>query len=133
MTEQVTEIPDIGPVLIKISPKASRISIKLKPFEGVVLVLPRHVKPAEGLRFVMEKKDWILQHLHTLEEKESKLTIFNEHTEFKSRSFALRIVKQVRNDVRLQLNNGILLVSVITSYSIHYTKLYDKLIGSRAS
>jgi len=45
-----------------------------------------------------------------MEEKEQRLTIFDETTEFKSRSFTLKIQKHQRPDIRLQLENGLLTV-----------------------
>ena len=108
MKEAVVEIPELGQVTIRQSAKAKRISIKLKPFQGVTLVVPIGADIREGIAFLKEKKNWIQQNLKKLEEKEDRLTIFDENTEFKSRSFALHISKHKNNNVRLHLNQGIL-------------------------
>jgi len=109
--EHILDIPEIGPVTIKQSKKAARISIKLKPFEGVTLIIPFGSNPQEGIRFLGQKKDWVKVSLKKLEAREGKLTIFNESTHFKTRSFALQIKKHERQDVRLQFKNGLLQVS----------------------
>ncbi len=83
------------------------------------LVLPVGVDPKEGLRFVHEKEEWIRQHLQKMEEKEERLTVFDESTEFKSRSFALRIQQHHRSDIRLQLQNGLLTVHY--PHAVHVT------------
>ncbi|MBS2098377.1 M48 family metallopeptidase [Carboxylicivirga linearis] len=108
MKEAVVEIPELGQVTIRQSAKAKRISIKLKPFKGVTLVVPVGADIRDGIGFLKEKKDWIQANLKKLEEKEGRLTIFDENTEFKSRSFALQISKHTNSNVRLHLNKGIL-------------------------
>ncbi|MCT4588250.1 MAG: M48 family metallopeptidase [Carboxylicivirga sp.] len=108
--EYKVDIPDLGPVLIRMSAKARRISIRLKPFNGTSLIIPLGADVNEGIRFLHEKKDWIKQNLKKLEEKESKLTVFDERTHFKTRSFALEIKKHQQSNVRLQLKNGLLQV-----------------------
>ncbi len=108
--EQKIDIPGLGPILIRLSAKAKRISIRLKPFAGTTVIIPKNGDIKEGIRFLHEKKDWIKTNLKKLEEKEQKLTLFNENTKFKSRSFTLQIQKHQSNNVRLQLKNGLLQV-----------------------
>lgn len=108
--EQTLDIPEIGEILIRRSVKAKRISIRLKPFAGTTLVVPKNGDLKEGIRFIHEKKEWIKANLKKLEEKEQKLTIFSEETKFQARSFALQIQKHTSNKVRLQLKNGLLQV-----------------------
>lgn len=111
MKDQIEiDIPGLGLVLIRMSTKAKRISIRMKPFNGTCLIVPHGVDVKEGIRFLHEKKDWIKSNLKKLEEKENKLTIFDERTSFQSRSFALRISKHQQPKVRLQLQNGLLQV-----------------------
>ncbi len=109
--DQVVDIPKLGAVTIRQSAKAKRISIRLKPFSGVTLIVPQGESIKEGIRFLHEKQAWIQSNLQKLEEKEQKLTIFDEQTEFKTRSFALRISKHAHPKVRLQLKEGILQVN----------------------
>lgn len=108
MKEASLDIPGIGPVTLRQSAKARRISIRLKPFAGVTLVIPKGMDPKEGLRFLNEKKEWVQVNLKKLEEKEDRLTIFDESTAFSSRSFTLQIAQHKSNQVRLQLSNGVL-------------------------
>nr|WP_321406409.1 SprT family zinc-dependent metalloprotease [uncultured Carboxylicivirga sp.] len=108
MKEAVVEIPELGQVTIRQSTKARRISIKLRPFKGVTLVIPVGGDVHEGINFLKEKKQWILANLKKLEEKEDRLTIFDETTQFTSRSFALKISKHNKSNVRLHLHKGIL-------------------------
>lgn len=110
MNEGSIHIPEIGQVNIKESSRAKRVSIRLKPFSGVTLIVPTGGNAQEAIQFVHEKKAWVVKNLKKLEEKEQRLTVFDENTQFKSRSFALKIMTHQRSDVRLQLKNGTLLV-----------------------
>jgi len=115
--EQIIDIPELGEICIRQSAKAKRISIRLKPFAGTTLVIPKGGDIQEGIRFLHEKREWIKANLKKLEEKEQKLTVFDENTTFQSRSFALRIQKHPFSKVRLQLKNGLL--QVFYPASIH--------------
>ena len=106
--DQLIDIPEVGEVLIRHSHKAKRISIRLKPFAPTTLIIPKGSDPREGIRFLQEKRHWIQQQREKLEEKEQRLTIFDEQTQFTTRSFALRIAQHPYPKVRLQLKNGLL-------------------------
>lgn len=108
MNEATIEIPELGNVTIRQSTRARRISIRLQPFKGVTLVVPPGNDVREGINFLKEKKEWIQKNLKKLEEKEERLTIFDENTKFRSRSFALSISKHKDSRVRLHLHQGIL-------------------------
>jgi len=90
------------------SKKARRINIKIKPFQGVELIIPFNGNETDAVNFLVSKKDWVKKALDKIAEKENSLTVFNENTRFKTRSFRLLIEKETRNDIRLLLANGIL-------------------------
>ncbi|MCG8579269.1 MAG: M48 family metallopeptidase [Bacteroidales bacterium] len=123
--EQVINIPGLSDVTIRQSAKARRISIRLKPFSGVTLIIPQNEDVKEGIRFLHEKREWILKNLRKLEEKEQKLTIFDEQTCFQTRSFALRISKHANPKVRLQLKDGILQVYYPSNVPVSSPEIQD--------
>nr|WP_321453813.1 SprT family zinc-dependent metalloprotease [uncultured Carboxylicivirga sp.] len=127
MKEAIVEIPELGQVTIRQSAKAKRISIRLKPFQGVTLVIPVGGDVREGVNFLKEKRQWILTNLKKLEEKEDRLTIFDENTEFKSRSFALRISKHNKNNVRLQLDKGILHIFYPSNFPVTHPGIQENI------
>ncbi len=110
VNEQLVNIPEIGEVTIRISGKARRISIRMKPFTPPMLIVPHGADIQEAVSFLHEKSQWIVQQRRKLEEKEQKLTIFDEHSRFTTRSFALQISQHSQSNVRLQLKNGLLQV-----------------------
>lgn len=101
-------IDNIGPVLFKPDRRCTRLSIRVKPFEGVQVTFPPRFPMEQALQFVEQKKDWLRRALAKIEAREQKLTIFDEQTRFKTKSFSLAIQKANRADVRLQLSNGLL-------------------------
>ncbi len=127
MKEAVVEIPELGEVNIRQSARACRISIRLKPFKGVTLVVPMGADVREAISFLKEKKSWIKENLQKLEEKEERLTIFDESTEFKTRSFALRLATHQKPNVRLALKNGILQVSYPQGEKVTHPKIQESI------
>ncbi len=109
--EQVVVVEGVGEVSVVRSPKARRISIRLKPFGGIRLVLPQRQTIDAGLVFLKKNSDWITKNLKKIEQKERRLTIFDESTVFKARSFVLKIESGARKDVALSYGNGRLLVT----------------------
>lgn len=125
INKQVIDIPELGEVNIRHSAKAKRISIRLKPFEGVSLVIPKDGSIKDGVRFLHEKRTWIKTNLQKLEEKEQKLTIFNENTSFKTRSFALKVSKHSKSNIRLHLKNGLLQVFYPETVSVAHPDIQE--------
>ena len=111
ISDQDIQVDGVGRVSVCYSQRARRISIRLKPFHGIRLIVPPGKSISEGLAFVEVHKAWIKENLQKIEQKEQKLTVFNENTVFKTRSFALKIEKGHRPDVSLVLKNGQLLVT----------------------
>jgi predicted metal-dependent hydrolase len=106
----VVDIENVGPVLFRTDKRCSRLSIRVKPFEGVSVTFPPGYSIKSALAFVNEKSSWIQKSIQKMEKKEELKTIFNEETQFSSRSFTLKIQKADRLDVRLHLQNKILTV-----------------------
>ena len=107
---ELIDIKGVGPVLFQASKRAKRLSIKLKPFEPVKVVVPFDMHPKEALGFVEANKSWILKNMVKVKEKENDLTIFDENTHFKTHSFVLCIRKSKLSQMRMQLKGGVLLV-----------------------
>ncbi len=110
MTKQSTiiELEDLGPVLFRSNPRCKRLSIRIKPGDGVSVTFPPGVPVKDAMTFALDKRDWIQKNLKKIEEKENNLTIFDENSRFKTRSFELRIEKRPRENVRIHLENGLL-------------------------
>ena len=68
------KVNGVGPVLIKHSRRAKRVSISVKAFQGVRVAVPLRVSFNKAIEFVRLKKPWIQNHLAkiTLHETQSR-------------------------------------------------------------
>ncbi len=118
-------IDDIGPVLFKPDKRCTRLSIRVKPFDGVRVSFPPGFSLQRAKAFVEEKKPWLKKALQKMEDREEKLTVFDENTSFKTRSFSLSIQKANRADVRLHLIDGQLKVFYPAHLSVTNTPIQE--------
>tara|TARA_B100000519_G_C14089490_1_gene365598 strand:- start:112 stop:804 length:693 start_codon:yes stop_codon:yes gene_type:complete len=57
------------PVIIRRSPKAQRISLKIDCYNHTaILILPRHASETEGLKFAAQQRQWIAAQIRNLPE-----------------------------------------------------------------
>lgn len=52
-------LPEIGEVSLRHSARAKRLSITIKPFEGVQVTIPKGMPEAQARRFLFRKINWI--------------------------------------------------------------------------
>jgi len=107
---QSINIENIGKVVFRSDRRCKRLSIRLKPLEGIQVLFPPDYSIYAAIEFVKQKRNWIIKARRKIEAQEANYTIFDENTQFHSRSFILKIEKAQRFDVRLFLYNGILKV-----------------------
>jgi hypothetical protein len=103
-------IESIGEVHFRSDSRCKRLSIRLKPLEGIQVLFPPGYAIQSAIEFVNQKRDWIIQTRQKMEAREAELTVFDEDTSFHSRAFSLKIEKAERSDVRLFLYDGVLKV-----------------------
>ena len=107
----LVDIEGIGPVLFKSDARCKRLSIRLKPFEGVSVLFPPGYSVKKALSFVEEKRSWIQQNQAQMAAHENMKTVFNEDTKFRTRTFELRIQSHHSDQLRMTLHGGVLRVA----------------------
>ncbi|MDX2305267.1 MAG: SprT family zinc-dependent metalloprotease [Microscillaceae bacterium] len=85
-------IPKIGEITFVKSTKTRRLSIRIRPLEGVKVTFPESVSFKEAQHFVEEKSSWIQKHLPRIQHIENQWTIFDENTTFRTREHQLEII-----------------------------------------
>lgn len=80
-------------VLLKKSQRARRVSIKIKPFEGVCVSVPHRMSFKKAQEFAFQHSDWILKNHLKVQKQEQSLTRFDETTNFSTRHHKLFIEK----------------------------------------
>ena len=108
-TEKI-DLPDIGEIILRLNPRAKRISIRLKPGEGVLVTVPRTLPVSRALKFVERKKSWILKHLEQIRHMEENKTFFNTETVYAICQYRLVTLQHASNNFRITVSDGTIVV-----------------------
>lgn len=118
-------VDPFGSVEVLLSHRAKRISIRLHSHKGIQLIVPHGNKIQDAIQFLQSHSEWVRVNRKKLDAATQKPTLFDEHTEFKTRSFALKIEKAVRKDVQLTFKNGQLLVTYPNHVPVHHQSVQE--------
>ncbi len=106
MSEKLIYIEGIGEVLLKKSHAAKRITIKIEALKGVRVVMPHYVAFKYASDFAEEKAKWIKETLKKMDEVKTKLTIFDDKTIFRTKYRELKIIAEMRSNLRVQVTSS---------------------------
>lgn len=101
----------IGEIVLRKNARAKRFSITIKPFDGVIVTVPKLGNYTEAEKIVDDKLDWIEKSLEKIEKVEEKRTVFDENTVFNTKKHSLKIISSVRENTLITIKNGILLIN----------------------
>jgi predicted metal-dependent hydrolase len=122
---KVLRIQDLE-IKLKKSFKAKNISIKIKPFEGVLVTVPMLVSFKLAEDFVKTKIKWINKNLNKVQKQEQSYTFFSANNSFKTRSHLVNITSTEwsKNTVHIENTNVKVLISKKLSISSEENQLY---------
>ena len=122
---KVLKIHDLE-IKLKKSFKAKNISIKIKPFEGVLVTVPMLVSFKLAEDFVKTKIKWINKNLNKVQKQEQSYTFFSANNSFKTRSHLVNITSTElsKNTVHIENTNVKVLISKKLSISSEENQLY---------
>ena len=122
---KVLKIHDLE-IKLKKSFKAKNISIKIKPFEGVLVTVPMLVSFKLAEDFVKTKIKWINKNLSKVQKQEQSYTFFSANNSFKTRSHLVNITSTElsKNTVHIENTNVKVLISKKLSISSEENQLY---------
>lgn len=120
MAEKIIEIDGFGKVVVTLSTKSKYIRLSVNRELQTVISLPVHGKIEDGVAFLRKNAAWITQARQKVSNRVAlkPKTIFTEDTEFKTRSFQLKIAPANRNNMHLSLADGFLTVYYPQKYKI---------------
>ncbi|MBN8705081.1 MAG: M48 family metallopeptidase [Bacteroidetes bacterium] len=104
------DLPEIGMVTFKKTAKSRRLTIRIKPKEGIIVTYPHFTTLETAEKFVSEKKAWILKHLNGLKKIEEKATQFDFDLDYKTRQHSLKLSQALTDDIWIQVINGLISV-----------------------
>ena len=122
---KVLKIHDLE-IKLKKSFKAKNISIKIKPFEGVLVTVPMLVSFKLAEDFVKTKIKWINKNLNKVQKQEQSYTFFSANNSFKTRYHLINITSTElsKNTVHIENTNVKVLISKKLSVSSEENQLY---------
>ncbi len=122
---KVLRIQDLE-IKLKKSFKAKNISIKIKPFEGILVTVPMLVSFKLAEDFVKTKIKWINKNLSKVQKQEQSYTFFSANNSFKTRSHLVNITSTElsKNTVHIENTNVKVLISKKLSISSEENQLY---------
>jgi predicted metal-dependent hydrolase len=107
---KVLYFKDIGEIKLLKNSRVNRLSIKVKPFDGVIVSIPNRVSYKQAEDFVFQKTDWIKKSLQRMEKYEDKLSIFDEKSSFKTKKHQLYIEKWDKETISVRVLNWKIMV-----------------------
>ena len=90
MAEKVINIKEIGLIKLNKNSRAKRLTIRIKPFVGVVVTVPSSVSYKYAEKFIHEKKSWIIKSLSKIDKIEEKQTVFIDNSVFTTRNHFIK-------------------------------------------
>jgi predicted metal-dependent hydrolase len=100
----------IGEIVLLKKAGIKNFSIKVKPFDGVILTMPIMATFEQAEAIIDKRIDWIKKSVQKIEKIEEKKTIFLENTPFSTRNHRLHIINVDRNNVKVSIKNGLILI-----------------------
>ena len=105
MTKTVN-IDGIGEVRIEKSPKAKRMNISIRPFEGIRVAIPHSLSYENAIKLIHQKRDWLLKNSAKIRYIENNKTVFDFDTDFQTKKHKLCLIPEKRTDAGVYIGNG---------------------------
>lgn len=110
MTKKIIHIDGVGSIELKKNALSKSLSIRIKPYEGVKVSVPKRMSMTQAEEVVKSKKQWILEHLPKIKALEKKATIYDENTFFQTKFHRLVIRQQAVEKLAAKLSAEELLI-----------------------
>lgn len=115
---KVVTYAEVGEVCYQKKKGVRRVSIVVKPFKGVVVTMPYSVRFEDAEHFVLQKADWIEMARKKMANLETRKTVFNESTSFRTKKRTLTFVRHaaekgvvscriLQNEIRISVPEGV--------------------------
>lgn len=109
-TQKSVTIAQVGPVVLKRSVRARNLSIRIKPFEGIQVSVPRGMSFSQAENLVRTKKDWIAKNLLKVLAHEQRAAIYDGSKAIKTRAHCLVVLPWTKDSVDVRVTHGRALV-----------------------
>ena len=118
-------IKGVGEIKLVKSKRAKRVSIRVKPFDGVVVTIPFRASYKLAEEFALEKQDWIKSSLIKTEEFEERLTVFTEKSNFRTLKHQLVIEKWEKDLLSVRVVKGTVFVKYPSDMNVRNEQIQN--------
>ncbi len=109
-SEKLFYLKEVGEIKVVKSNRAKRMSIRVKPFDGVVVSLPQRMSFKLAETFINEKKDWIIASVLKTSKYEERLSVFTEKSSFRTSKHELYVESWEKTNISVRVLNWKILV-----------------------
>ncbi|MDR0560893.1 MAG: M48 family metallopeptidase [Prevotellaceae bacterium] len=106
MINKTVHIQNSGIIEYKVSHKAKYLRIKVTENNGIEVTVPAKMPLDEAEIFVRSKEKWIIKSLQHLALKKKKYTVYEPHTEFKTKFRQMKLISEDRKNFRLKISGN---------------------------
>ncbi|NOX67248.1 MAG: M48 family metallopeptidase [Chlorobi bacterium] len=118
-SSKIIHIDGIGEVLFKKSRRARKINISVKPFEGIAVSFPYYVSYKVAEEVAVSKINWIKKSIDKIKNYENKKVLYDESTEFTTRTHKLELRRKLRGDISVVVKNRSIFVKYPSDIDVH--------------
>jgi predicted metal-dependent hydrolase len=104
--EKTIHIDGVGNILFRHRYRARRPNISTRPFVSVRVFVPFGMSYINAVRFVTERKLWIVQHLNKIREFEKLQTHFDENLSYYTKHHKLHLRTADRTNISVRISGG---------------------------
>ena len=122
---KIIEFKELGKITLNKSAKAKKMSISVRPFEGIRVTVPVFVSYTRAERFIEEKEAWLRKTLGKIRNAERSFTIFDYNTSFHTTDHSLEIVKITDGNPLVKLQERKILVLCPDNRDIHEKEIQE--------
>ncbi len=112
------EFSGIGAVQFKKNSRARNINIRIKPFTGVSVSVPRGMSFSRAESFLKQKADWITKNLQKVREYESKVKVYDGSEPLKTRFHEIEVAPANTEKVTVRTNQDHVKVSYPHAFNL---------------
>ncbi len=110
---------EIGKIILKKNKRAKRLSIRIKPNEGVFVTIPNRFSFVVAEQFVLSKKEWIISHLEKIEIIVKRKMVFDGLTNFETKNHRLLTTQSLVKRSCVKIANSLLHVQIANNQDVY--------------
>jgi predicted metal-dependent hydrolase len=119
------EVNGIGIVEYKRHARAKHIKIRLRPGQPVQVTLPKYAAVKDARKFVVSKRDWILEKQRELQEHVPSQKQFEVGSTYTFKDITLHVKRDTKTNAHHNYEDNQLIISIADDTSIATTDLQD--------